>query len=73
MHQKKSLSCSQNDGVNSEIKEPKKNTYLLKKDNKLMMNQGQYNNRIMEYQKILNLLDNASNQPSKFRTKNGLK
>ena len=73
MHQKKSLSCSQNDGVNNEIKEPKKNTYLLKKDNKLMMNQGQYNNRIIEYQKILNLLDNASNQPSKFRTKNGLK
>ena len=25
---------------------------------------------IMEYQKIINLLDNASNQPSKFRTKN---
>ena len=25
---------------------------------------------IMEYQKITNLLDNASNQPSKFRTKN---
>ena len=24
----------------------------------------------MEYQKIPNLLDNASNQPSKFRTKN---
>ena len=24
----------------------------------------------MEYQKIINLLDNASNQPSKFRTKN---
>ena len=24
----------------------------------------------MEYQKITNLLDNASNQPSKFRTKN---
>ena len=23
----------------------------------------------MEYQKIINLLDNASNQPSKFRTK----
>ena len=23
----------------------------------------------MEYQKIVNLLDNASNQPSKFRTK----
>ena len=26
----------------------------------------------MEYQKIANLLDNASNQPSKFRTKNWL-
>ena len=24
----------------------------------------------MEYQKIINLLDNASSQPSKFRTKN---
>ena len=24
----------------------------------------------MEYQKIVNLLDNASNQPSKFRTRN---
>ena len=24
----------------------------------------------MEYQKLINLLDNASNQPSKFRTKN---
>ena len=24
----------------------------------------------MEYQKITNLLDNASNQPSKFRTRN---
>ena len=25
---------------------------------------------IMEYQKIINLLDNTLNQPSKFRTKN---
>ena len=25
---------------------------------------------IMEYQKISNLIDGASNQPSKFRTKN---
>ena len=24
----------------------------------------------MEYQKIINLLDNTSNQPSKFKTKN---
>ena len=27
----------------------------------------------MEYQKIVNLLDNTSNQPSKFRIKNWLK
>ena len=27
----------------------------------------------MEYQKIANFLDNASNQPSKFRTKNWVK
>ena len=44
------------------------NTYHQKKDNELLMNQGQYN-IIMEYQKITNLLDNASNQPSKFKTK----
>ena len=25
---------------------------------------------IIEYQKVANLLDNASNKPSKFRTKN---
>ena len=34
------------------------------------MNQCYYNNIIMEYQKITDLLDNASNRPSKFRTKN---
>ena len=27
----------------------------------------------MEFQKIINLLDNISNQPSKFRTKNWVK
>ena len=27
----------------------------------------------MQYQKIINLLDNASNQPSKFRTKSWVK
>ena len=26
----------------------------------------------MEYQKIVNLLDDASNQPSKFKTKNSV-
>ena len=46
----------------------KKDIYFQEKDNKLLMNQDQYN-IIMKYQKIINLLDNTSNQPSKFRTK----
>ena len=29
-----------------------------------------YNSIIIEYQKIINLLDNTSNQPTKFRRKN---
>ena len=33
------------------------------------MNKDQSNNITLEYQKILNLLDNTSNQPSKFRAK----
>ena len=44
--------------------------YLQKKGNKLLMNYVQYNNMIMECQKIANLLDNTTDQPSKFRTKN---
>ena len=48
----------------------KKDIYLQKKDNKLLMNWDQYNNIIMEYQKIIDLLDNTPNQPPKFRTKN---
>ena len=32
-----------------------------------------YNNLIMEYQKIINLLDNTPSQPSKFRTKSWVK
>ena len=34
------------------------------------MNKYWYKNVIMEYQKIANLIDKASNHPSKFRTKN---
>ena len=34
------------------------------------MNYDNYNNGIMEYQKIINFLDNAPDQLSKFRTKN---
>ena len=32
-----------------------------------------YNSIIIEYQKIINLLDNILNQPSKFKTKNWVK
>ena len=53
----------------------RKDTYLQKKDKKLLKNRGHYNNIIMEQQNITNLLDNkvglnASNQLSKFRTGN---
>ena len=34
------------------------------------MNYGYYNNIIMQYQKIANFLDNASNLPFKFSTEN---
>ena len=40
-----------------------------KKDNKYLMNLGQYNNIIMEYEKVINFLDNALNQPSKLKKK----
>ena len=56
--------------VNNKTKVPKKDAYLQKKDNKLLMNQDQYKNIIMEYQKLATLLDNTLDQPSKFRTKN---
>ena len=52
------------------MKYQKRDIYLQKKDNKLLMNKDEYNNTIMEYQKIANLLDDASNQSSKFKTKN---
>ena len=55
-----------------------KDIYFQKKDNKLLMNQDYANLDLsvicclfflIEYQKIINLLDNTSNQPFKFRTK----
>ena len=48
----------------------KKDLYLQKKDRKLLMIRDYYDNKIMEYQKIIDLLDNTPNQPSKFKTKN---
>ena len=34
------------------------------------MNWGDYSNIIMEYQKIANFLNDESNNPSKFKTRN---
>ena len=48
----------------------KKDLYLQRKDRKLLMIRDYYDNKIMEYQKIIDLLDNTPNQPSKFKTKN---
>ena len=46
------------------ISRKKKTSYLL------LMLQDQYNHIITRNQKIINLLDDTANQPSKFRTKN---
>ena len=48
----------------------KKDLYLQRKDRKLLMIRDYYDNKIMEYQKLIDLLDNTPNQPSKFKTKN---
>ena len=48
----------------------KKYMYLQKKDRQLLMIWDWYNNIIMENQKMINLLGNTPNQPSKFRARN---
>ena len=47
-----------------------KDVYLQKKERKLLMIQDQYDSIIIEFQKIINLLDNTPNQPPKFRINN---
>ena len=44
--------------------------YIQKKDRKLLMTWDWYNWIVMEYQKMINFLNNTPNEPSKFRTKN---
>lgn len=51
----------------------KKSTYYQKENKKLLVNFDCYNRKYIariEYQKIINLLENANNQPRKFKTKN---
>ena len=47
-----------------------KDISLLKIDRNILMIQDYYNSIIMEYQKMINLVDNTPTQPTKFRTKN---
>ena len=47
----------------------KKDVYLQKKDRNYWQSWHEYNSIIMEYQKIIHLLHNAPNQPTKFRKK----
>ena len=46
-----------------------KEIYISPEKRKQIINEDQYHDIVMEYQKIRNLLDNTSNQSSKFRTK----
>ena len=58
------------------MKYQKKDIYLYKKDKKLSMNLDNnliVNNIIMEYHKIANLIDGASNQPLNLQQKIELK
>ena len=48
----------------------KKDISLQRKDRNILMIQDYYSSIIMEYQKIINLVDNTPTQPNKFRTKN---
>ena len=65
--QKFSKASPQNNSeiVESEIKMTKKRNIPLEKRQQVIDNW--YNFIIMEYQKIINLLDNTTNQPSKLR------
>ena len=64
---KKSSTRSQhNEGID-ELETPKERCISPEKRQQII---DKLNNVIMEYEKIINMLDNASNQPSKFRTKN---
>ena len=44
--------------------------YIQKNNKKLLVICDQYNSIIMEYQKMINLLDNTPNRPTKLKTKN---
>ena len=57
----------QSDEVNNEIP---KERYISPKERRKIIDELKLTNVIIEYQKIANLIDDTSNQPSKFRTRN---
>ena len=81
MYRERLLSALEHDSISATIKNIRedlnklKRKFLRSKINKIRRDlyeiEYQYNDGIiMEYQNIEHLLNNASNQPSKFRTKN---
>ena len=67
---KSSVEKSKKSHSEDELEVPKKRYRYAEERQQIIDKLGQYNNMIMKYQKITSLLDNASNQSSKFRTKN---
>ena len=55
--------------VNMTKKYLKKAMYFQKKDKKLLIIWDWYNSIIIEYQKLINLLENTPNQPTKLKLK----
>ena len=53
-----------------QIRMIKKDIYLQKKDKENWWSKINNNGVIMEYQKLINLLDNIPNHPNKCKTKN---
>ena len=53
------------------MKYQKKKRYVSSEERQQIMDElRKYNNIIMEYKKIANLIDSISNEPSKFRIEN---
>ena len=56
--------------TNEHDKEIRKERYISRRKTEIIDDRRLNNNVIMEYQQIINVLDNTPNQLSKFRTKN---
>ena len=61
---------NEEENIGLDIKMYRERYLSPEKDRKLLMIEDSRNSIIMEYQKIIDLLDNTPNQPSKVRTRN---